>query len=136
MGPRSEWRAACRTLGLAHAEAAGQAYAPQHFAPDVWPAIAAVSVPTDGGPAFASRGTRPAVGLAVAPAPRPCPLGFGTHGGRSRGVGSGSRLRLWMCECSVKVRVASDDFRATCGRCGSAFTRTVREAPIAAEGAR
>jgi hypothetical protein len=124
-GHGAEWRAACRALGLSHAEAAGQAYAPEHFAPDIWPAIAAVPVPTDGVPTFASRGMRPAVGLPVAPAPRPCPLGIGTRGGRSRGIGSGSRLRLWMCACGVKVRVASDDFRAECRRCGSAFTRAI-----------
>lgn len=136
-GHGASWRVACRTLGLAHAEAAGQAYAPEHFAADVWPAIAAVPIPTDGVPAFASRGVRPAVGFPVAPTPRPCPLGIGTRGGRSRGTGSGSRLRLWMCECRVKVRVASDDFRATCTRCASAFTRTVRDAaPVAAEAVR
>jgi hypothetical protein len=136
-GHGAEWRAACRALGLSHAEAAGQAYAPEHFAPDIWPAIAAVPVPTDGVPTFASRGMRPAVGLPVAPAPRPCPLGIGTRGGRSRGIGSGSRLRLWMCACGVKVRVASDDFRAECRRCGSAFTRAIPTgAPVSAEAAR
>lgn len=33
----------------------------------------------------------------------------------------GSRLRLWECACPepVKARVASDDFQATCNRCGS-----------------
>jgi len=136
-GHGAAWRTACRALGLSHAEAAGQAYAPEHFAPEIWPAIAAVPVPTDGVPAFPSRRGRPTVGLPVAPTARPCPLGIGTRGGRSRGAGSGSRLRLWMCECSVKVRVASDDFRATCGRCGSAFTRAVREAGhVAAEAGR
>jgi hypothetical protein len=37
----------------------------------------------------------------------------------------GSRLRLYECGCqpAVKVRVASDDFRATCERCGCAFTQ-------------
>jgi hypothetical protein len=136
-GHGAAWRAACGALGLSHGEAAGQGYAPEHFAPDVWPAIAGVPVPTDGVPAFASRGVRPVVGLPVATSPRPCPLGIGTRGGRSRGVGSGSRLRLWTCECGIKVRVASDDFRATCGRCASAFTRTVPDAaPVAAESAR
>lgn len=33
----------------------------------------------------------------------------------------GSRLRLWECACPVKVRVASDDFNASCGDCGSPF---------------
>lgn len=58
--------------------------------------------------------------------PRPCSAGTGVRGGKSRGKGSGSRLRLWECECSpkpVKVRVASDDFKAHCDECGSAFTR-------------
>src|SRR5262245_57075586 len=34
-GHGAAWRTACRALGLAHAEAAGQAYAPEHFAPDI-----------------------------------------------------------------------------------------------------
>lgn len=38
-------------------------------------------------------------------------------------VKKGSRLRLWECECGVKVRVASDDFRATCGLCEGEFER-------------
>lgn len=33
-------------------------------------------------------------------------------------------LRLWQCDCEVKVRVASDQFDATCNRCGSRFTRS------------
>jgi len=45
------------------------------------------------------------------------------RGSKSRGAGSGSRLRLWICDCQkpVKVRVASDDFRATCGLCAQPF---------------
>lgn len=35
-----------------------------------------------------------------------------------------TRLRLWQCDCEVKVRVASDQFEATCNRCGSRFTRS------------
>ncbi len=35
-----------------------------------------------------------------------------------------TRLRLWQCDCEVKVRVASDQFDATCNRCGSRFTRS------------
>jgi hypothetical protein len=34
-----------------------------------------------------------------------------------------TRLRLWECACKVKVRVASDQFDATCNRCGSRFMR-------------
>lgn len=30
----------------------------------------------------------------------------------------------WQCDCEVKVRVASDQFEATCNRCGSRFTRS------------
>ena len=57
---------------------------------------------------------------------RPCSAGIGTKGGRSRGKGSGSRMRLWVCACQpkpVKVRIASDEFRATCDICRTAFTR-------------
>jgi hypothetical protein len=85
------------------------------------------------------RGSRDAAGRRAARGARPqaCPLGIGTRGGRSRGAGSGSRLRLWMCDCGVKVRVASDDFRAECQRCGSAFTRAIPTGtPAAAEAAR
>jgi hypothetical protein len=121
-GHGSEWKVACKTLGLIHAEAAGQSYAPEHFASDVWVALATLPPPDDGLPTFAGRGAGP--GMIARPAsPRPCPLGIGTRGGRSRGAGSGSRLRLWVCECGVKARVASDDFDATCNRCGSAFKR-------------
>lgn len=39
----------------------------------------------------------------------------------------GSRLRLYECACEppVKVRVASDDYRAKCLRCGDRFTLLV-----------
>ena len=94
-----------------------------------WAARAALLVPADDVPAFAARGAGPFVGLPVAPTPRPCPLGTGTQGGRSRGTGSGSRLRLWVCACTpaVRVRVASDEFRAQCLTCGSAFKRADRD---------
>lgn len=36
---------------------------------------------------------------------------------------AGSRLRLYECGCGVKVRVASDEFKATCGECGTEFER-------------
>jgi hypothetical protein len=130
------WKAAGKVLGLVHAEAAGQSYAPEHFAPDVWAAVEALTTPDDGRPTFASRGTgqgpmrRPAT-------PRPCPLGVGTRGGRSRGAGSGSRLRLWVCACPspVRVRIASDKFDATCNRCGTAFKRADRDGIRLASGA-
>jgi hypothetical protein len=125
-GHASEWKAACKTLGLIHAEAAGQSYAPKHFAADLWAAIAALPAPDDGRPTFANRGRGP--GIIAGPAtPRPCPLGIGTRGGRSRGAGSGSRLRLWLCACGVKVRVASNVFDATCNRCGTGFKQADRD---------
>jgi hypothetical protein len=126
-GHGAEWKAACKVLGLIHAEAAGQSYAPEHFAANVWAAIAALPTPDDGRPTFAAH--RPGPGMIARPAtPRPCPLGVGTRGGRSRGAGSGSRLRLWLCECGVKARVASDVFDATCNRCGTTFKQADRDA--------
>lgn len=122
-GHGREWKAACHVLGLAHAEAAGQAYVPEHFDSTVWSTIEALPHPNDGTPRFtANAGTVPVL------TPRPCPLGIGTRGGRSRGAGSGSRLRLWICGCPEgtvgrKVRVASDDWDATCNRCGSRYRK-------------
>lgn len=119
-GPK--WKAACAVLGLVHAEAGGQSYAPEHFESQLWTAVQGLAVPTDGGPVFQVGQRLPGMGVVK---PRPCPMGIGTRGGTSRGTGSGSRLRLWVCQCAVavKVRVASDDFLATCQRCDSAFTR-------------
>ncbi len=95
-----------------------------HQCPGGRPGLRAGALRT-GVPAFASGGSGPFVGLPVAPTLRPCPLGTGTRGGRSRGAGSGSRLRLWVCACTpaIRVRVASDDFRAQCLTCGTAFKR-------------
>src|SRR5262249_54357460 len=123
VGHGPEWRKASHTLGLTITSAAGQAYAPKHFAPDVWAAIEQLAFPTDGLPSF--RTTRGPV--APKAKLRPCPMGLGTRGGRSRGPGSGSRLRLWECACTppVKVRVARDDFDATCNVCGRVYTRKV-----------
>lgn len=120
-GHGREWKAACAVLGLKVTSAAGQAYAPEHFDADVWAAVEAMPKPTDGAPSFAAAGAAPR-------APRPCPLGIGTRGGRSRGAGSGSRMRLWICGCAEgtpgrKVRVASDEWDATCNRCGSRYSR-------------
>ena len=126
-GHGKEWKAACAVLGLNAVQAGGQSYAPEHFDAEIWAAIAALPVPTDGAPVF--RASLPGMRILK---PRPCPLGIGTRGGKSRGTGSGSRLRLWTCECGVKVRVASDDFQATCNRCGSAFTRATQPATEAA----
>lgn len=115
------WKAACAVLGLRHAEAAGQAYAPQHFDVTVWARIESLPHPSDGRPAFRGRAT-------TAPAPRPCPFGIGTRGGKSRGAGSGSRMRLYVCACPEgtigrKVRVASDAWDATCNTCGTRYAR-------------
>jgi hypothetical protein len=120
-GHGKEWKKACAALGLETAQAAGQAYAPEHFAPAVWASIAALPHPSDGKPTFVA-------GAPVVRKPRPCPMGQGTRGGRSRGAGSGSRLRLWVCGCAEgtpgrKVRVASDEWDATCNRCGERFGR-------------
>jgi hypothetical protein len=124
-GHGPEWKAACAVLGLRHAEAAGQAYSPDHFDADVWARVEALPHPSDGRPAF--HGFRGAA--TVAPrAPRPCPFGIGTRGGKSRGAGSGSRMRLYICACPEgtigrKVRVASDTWDATCNKCGSRYVR-------------
>ncbi len=122
-GHGPEWKAACRVLGLAVAQAAGQAYSPEHFDATVWTSVEALPLPSDGRPAFGLAGS-----AGLPRRPRPCSLGIGTRGGRSRGTGSGSRLRLWVCGCPEgtpgrKVRVASDAFDATCNRCGERFAR-------------
>jgi hypothetical protein len=125
-GHGAEWKAACAVLGLSVAQAGGQTYAPEHFDPMVWARIEALPHPSDGRPTFGQVG-----GGVVAPRkPRPCPLGIGTRGGTSRGSGSGSRMRLWVCSCpdgtvGRKVRVASDDWDATCNRCGSRYAKCV-----------
>jgi len=122
-GHGKEWKGACERLGLRRAMAAGHVYLAAGFVVDVRLAIAALPAPIDGAPAFngAMRGPT----LLTLAGPRPCSLGIGTRGGKSRGPGSGSRQRLWVCACPVRVRVASDDFQATCTRCGTAFTRGV-----------
>ncbi len=122
-GHGPEWKAACRVLGLSVAQAAGQAYSAEHFAPDVWETIASLPQPSDGRPAF--NGTMPRAPRGAAGS---CPMGIGSRGGRSRGPGSGSRLRLWVCGCAEgtpgrKVRVASDTWDATCNRCGLKYGR-------------
>lgn len=123
-GHGKAWKDACQRLGLRRAMAAGQNYLPANLRADVRESIARI-IPADGRP----NGIDLATGLPTDPfsgAPvgsRKCPLGIGTRGGQSRGKGSGSRLRKYECECGVKVRVSSDDFRATCDRCGTAFKR-------------
>ncbi len=124
-GHGPQWKAWCARLGLAHAEAAGQSYVWEHFADDVRAALEALPPPSDGTPIPPTRPVVPGVRVSKHGA-RPCPLGIGTRGGRSRGPGSGSRLRLWVCACGVKARVASDDFRAKCERCGTAFAKATK----------
>jgi hypothetical protein len=123
-GHGKEWKAACAVLGLAVAEAGGQAYAPEHFDAVVWARIEALPHPSDGRPSFGHVGG----GVGAPRRPRPCPLGIGTRGGKSRGTGSGSRMRLYVCACAEgtvgrKVRVASDEWDATCNRCGSQYAK-------------
>ena len=131
-GHDSDWKASCKMLGLAVTAAGGQAYSPEHFDADLWAAIVSLPVPTDGAPVFHVGPRVP--GLNRTAKPRPCPLGIGTRGGWSRGPGSGSRMRLYVCGCPkpVKVRVASDDFDATCNRCGAAFTRAAEQPAVEA----
>jgi hypothetical protein len=116
-GHGKPWKAACALLGLDAVEAGGQNYTWEHFSPDIRDALQALPEPSDGKPVgiVARRGG--------AQGPRPCTMGQGTQGGTSRGPGSGSRMRLWVCGCGVKVRVASDEFQATCKKCGGDFAR-------------
>jgi hypothetical protein len=121
-----EWKDAAVSLGFRkRPDAAGQVYRLALFAPAIRHAVYALAATIgDGSPAFRTYGSGLA-GLLTMIKPRPCSAGVGTKGGTSRGTGSGSRLRLWECECArpVKVRVASDDFKAHCDECGSAFAR-------------
>ncbi len=111
------WKACCKSLGLRHRNL-GMTYRWADIAMPVRMA-AALLVPTlsDGAPSF-----KRSAPIAVTGAGG-CSAGVGVRGGTSRGAGSGSRLRLWVCGCApiIRVRVASDDFRALCTRCGQAF---------------
>lgn len=125
-GHGTGWKDAAVALGFTkRPAAAGQVYHLSMIQPAVRHAVYELAQRIgDGRPEFQTMlmPSAPASGLV----PRPCSAGVGTRGGVSRGKGSGSRLRLWECTCTpkpVKVRVASDDFQATCDRCGTAFTR-------------
>jgi len=120
-GHSKEWLTACKRLGLRNIKAAGTVYQSAMFVPALRALLAALPAPDDG--KVISWNQAPAtlgqiLGLTRV---RPCAAGVGSRGGRSRGVGSGSRLRKWVCECGVIARVAADDFRATCGKCGTEF---------------
>lgn len=125
-GHGSMWKQTAHTLGLRLAKAAGTRYLLASFAPAIRHEIARLVKLADGSPAFrgASNTGKGFFGLPLF-TPRPCPLGNGARGGKSRGTGSGSRLRKYECECGVKVRVASNEFKAHCDRCQSAFKRVV-----------
>jgi hypothetical protein len=127
-GHGKAWKDACGRLGLLDAQAAGMVYTLESFAPTIKAGIEWIPFPDDGRPTFG--GSAGVVGRRVRVS-RPCSQGTGTRGGRSRGPGSGSRLRLWLCGCDVpvRVRVASDDFQATCTRCGHDFARAEAPAP-------
>lgn len=121
-GHGKEWKAAVERLGLRRPVAAGQQYRLAQLDPTVRERVyTTAQTMDDGRPEFKTFG----LGVGLLMVPRPCSAGIGTRGGSSRGKGSGSRMRLWECECDkpVKVRVASDDFQATCDRCGESFSR-------------
>jgi hypothetical protein len=123
-GHGPDWKTAAQRLGFSAApEAAGQTYRLAMLRPAIRHAVYTLASEIgDGHPHFQLYGPG---GPTITIKPRPCSAGIGTRGGTSRGKGSGSRMRLWECQCPkpIKVRVASDDFQATCNRCGTAFTR-------------
>ena len=135
-GHDKTWKAACSTLGLLTAQLY-QDYKPEHFAPDVWSAIAALPQPNEGRP-DAHAGAAGGMGRAL---PRlfklggGCPLGRGTKGGKSTGPGSG-RLHLWVCQCDPpqKVRKAGELHAACTAGCEAPFTRAVKPANGKGEG--
>lgn len=117
------WKAACARLGLRSAMAAGMTYLGAAFEPCIREAIAE-QARLEGRPAFRGQGTNG--GRLGTGSARPCSAGVGVRGGKSRGKGSGSRMRKWVCtgcEKPVIARVASDEFLATCGRCGTEFVQ-------------
>lgn len=129
-GHNKAWLTACKRLGLRGIKAAGTVYHSAMFVPRLRELLAAIPAPTDGrvigwnaGASGAMGATGALAGILGLTKTRPCAAGVGSRGGRSRGKGSGSRLRKWVCDCGVIARVSSDDFKATCGRCGTEFKR-------------
>lgn len=120
------WRECCGRLGLRRAKAAGMAYSPAAFTPDVREGVYALPKPDEGEPIAGLgtvgnlRGGAPLPGPAVW---KPCQAGTGTRGGKSRGKGAGSRYRLYTCECipPVKLRAASDLLAVKCMVCLAMF---------------
>lgn len=120
-GHGPEWKAACGTLGLRCAKAAGHRYNLASFHPAIRSKLAELFALADGSPNFGKLFTNGAP-----PKPRPCGAGIGTRGGKSRGKGSGSRMRLYECGCTpkpIKIRCASDTLNATCNACGEPFVQ-------------
>jgi hypothetical protein len=129
-GHSTAWKDTAVALGFTvRPAAAGQVYHLAMIEPTIRRAVHALAQRIgDGRPEFRTFAipTTPTTPAGASVMPRPCSAGVGTRGGASRGKGSGSRMRLWQCACGprpVKVRVASDDFQATCQRCGTAFQR-------------
>lgn len=123
-GPSTKWKDTALGLGFTvRPAAAGQVYRLAMIHPTICRAVYELAQRIgDGRPEFRT------LAIPTLPTnPRPCSAGIGTRGGRSRGKGSGSRMRLWQYACApkpVKVRGASDDFQATCDRCGTSLKRT------------
>lgn len=129
-GHGKDWRAACASLGLRLARAAGMQYQPAYFAPALRHLLAAEPVPTDGSPGFAGNGVTGGgfTGRPVDPAalpPRPCTSAAGCQGGKSQGKGSGSRLRKLTCpDCKYIIRTTAKWIKTgvpTCC-CGGTFS--------------
>ncbi|MPZ63544.1 MAG: hypothetical protein GEU93_20120 [Propionibacteriales bacterium] len=125
-GHSNQWKDTAVALGFTvRPAAAGQVYHLAMIDPTIRDAVHALAQRIgDGRPEFRTYAIP-----ALPTLPRPCSAGIGTRGGTSRGKGSGSRMRLWECDCTpkpVKVRVASDNFQATRGLCGSSFKRSER----------
>jgi hypothetical protein len=122
-GHGPEWKEAATRLGFAKKpEAAGQRYMLAQFNGSLRTfAYTEAARIAEGMPAFQTSAWLAILGgLRTI---RPCSAGNGSKGGTSYSRG---RMRLWECVgCPkpIKVRVASDDFQATCNRCGTDFVK-------------